>query len=356
MTRPALGAWSTACRWFVAAVLGAALALPVAAQTQATPLADFSSGPGNGLYSYASTTPATVLDLVNPQRPRPPATVWAELLLPGITAPSGRWPAVVLVHGSGGVYPELANFWARLFNEQGIAALVIDIFGPRGVKSTAEDQSQVPFAADVADAFAALGMLASHPRIDPARVAVMGFSRGGTAVLRSAAQRIVKGSAPTGLRFAAHVAAYSGGCAGTLSIAPLPGVFGSTPMLFLHGDADDYTYLSDCRLYAQRLSAAGTPAELVVLPGARHKFDVDDPRRVDLRGVSKTREGCPLEFDLSQMTVLDRRSGAPVPQAQVAALSRELCAEKGATIEGDRKSRERAAQAVLGFLNKAFGR
>jgi dienelactone hydrolase len=333
-----------------------ALALPVAAQTQATALADFSSGPGNGLYSYASSTPATVAELVNPQRPRPPATVWAELLLPGGAAPAAGWPAVVLVHGSGGVYPELTRFWARLFNEQGIAALVIDIFGPRGVKSTAEDQSQVPFAADVADAFAALGMLASHPRIDPARVAVMGFSRGGTAVLRSAAQRIVKGSAPPGLRFVAHVAAYSGGCAGTLSIAPLPGVFGSTPMLFVHGDADDYTYLSDCRLYAERLAAAGTPTELVVLPGARHKFDVDDPRRIDLRWVSKTREGCPLELDLALMVVRDRRSGDTVPQAQVAALSRELCADKGASVEGDRKARERAAQAVLGFLNKAFGR
>ena len=26
------------------------------------PMADFKSGPGNGLYSYASSTPATVLD------------------------------------------------------------------------------------------------------------------------------------------------------------------------------------------------------------------------------------------------------------------------------------------------------
>jgi len=92
----------------------------------------------------------------------------------------------------------------------------------------------------------------------------------------------------------------------------------------------------------------------VVLPGARHKFDVDDPRRIELRWVSKTREGCPLELDLLQMAVRDRRSGATVPQAQVAALVRELCSEKGASIEGDRKSRDRAAQAVLAFLKKVF--
>ena len=55
-----------------------------------------------------------------------------------------------------------------------LAALFsIDSFGPRGVKSTAEDQSLVPFAADVADAFAALRLMATHPRVDPQRIAIM---------------------------------------------------------------------------------------------------------------------------------------------------------------------------------------
>jgi dienelactone hydrolase len=127
-----------------------------------------------------------------------------------------KLPAVVLVHGSGGIYPEQISFWARLLNEQGIAAFVIDAFGPRGVKSTADDQSLVPFAADTADAFAALGLLASHPRIDPKRIAVMGFSRGGITAVRSGVVRIINGAAPAGLRFAAHVALYSGGCTGAV--------------------------------------------------------------------------------------------------------------------------------------------
>ena len=151
-----------------------------------TPLNDFRSGPGNGVYSYPSSTPETVLDLMNARRPRAPATAQGELLLPANAAADTKLPAVVLVHGSGGVYQEEVSYWARLLNEQGIVALVIDVFGPRGVKSTGEDQSQVPFAADTADAFAALGMLASHPHIDPTRIAVMGFSRGGITAVRSA--------------------------------------------------------------------------------------------------------------------------------------------------------------------------
>ncbi|MDD5325924.1 MAG: hypothetical protein PHR71_11575 [Polaromonas sp.] len=89
-----------------------------------------------------------------------------ELILPANAPADARLPAVVLVHGAGGVFPEERTYWAKLLNERGIAVFVIDVFSPRGVKSAGEDQSLVPVAADTADAFAALGMLAGHPRID----------------------------------------------------------------------------------------------------------------------------------------------------------------------------------------------
>ena len=58
------------------------------------------------------------------------AKMWKDM---AVTADCYVLPAVVLVHGSGGIYPEQISFWARLLNEQGIAAFVIDAFGPRGV-------------------------------------------------------------------------------------------------------------------------------------------------------------------------------------------------------------------------------
>ncbi len=319
-----------------------------------TPVTDFLGAPGNGVYSYASSTPATVMDLIQRSRPRPAAIAQGELFLPANAPTDARLPAVVLVHGSGGVYPEQVSFWAKLLNEQGIVAFVIDIFGPRGVKSTGEDQSQVPFAADTADAFAALGMLASHPRIDPKRIAVMGFSRGGVTAVRSGVTRIIDGAAPAGSRFAAHVAMYSGGCAGSLSVTPKAGVFAPEPMLFVHGDADDYAYLSDCQRYAQRISSAGTPADLVVLPGIRHKFDVDNSRRINLPSNTKTKEGCPLEFDIADLKTRDRRSGDALSQDKVQEVNRELCADKGATMEGNQQARETAGNAVIEFLRKVF--
>lgn len=318
------------------------------------PLADFSSNPGNGVYSYASSTPATVIDLIHSSRPRPASTAQGELVLPSNVPTDIKIPAAVLVHGSGGVYPEEVTYWAKLLNEHGIAAFVIDIFNPRGVKSTGEDQSQVPFAADTADAFAALHMLATHPRIDPTRIAVMGFSRGGITAVRSGVTSIIKGSSPSGLHFAAHIGLYTGGCAGQLAVTPRPGTFSPEPMLFVHGDADDYAYMSDCQSYAQRINAVGTPTEFVVLPGARHKFDVDNSRLVNLPRNSKTKEGCPLEFDIADMKLRDRRNGEALSQDMAKKIGDALCADKGATMEGNHTARDTAAKAVIEFLNRVF--
>ena len=340
-------------RWLVVG-LGLCLGGAATWAQNATPLPDFKSGPGNGLYSYPSSTPATLTDLIRTNGQRPTALAQGELLLPSRAATDAKLPAVVLVHGSGGIYPELFSYWGKLLNEHGMAVLVIDVFGPRGVKSTAKNQRLVPFAADTADAFAALRMLASHPRIDAQRIAVMGFSRGGITAVRSGVLPIIQGSAPAGLRFAAHVALYSGGCAGPLAVAARPGVFSPEPMLFVHGDADDYAAMSDCRLYADRIAAAGTPTEFVVLPGAGHKFDLDSTQRIKLPANSKTKAGCPLAFDVLDLKMRDRRSGAVLSADQVKEIHRDLCADTGASVQGNPQAREVAGQAVIGFLDRVF--
>jgi len=336
-------------------LIGAALLVAApAARPQtgdAVAVGDFAAGPGSGRYSFASSTPRTLADAIERSRPRPPATAVGQLIMP---AGAGKVPAVLLVHGSGGVYPELASFWGKRFNDLGMAVFILDIFGPRGVQSTAEDQTQVPFSADLADSFAALALLASHPRIDRERIAIMGFSRGGTAAWRTAVNRIAAGLATEGLRFAAHIPVYSGGCAGITSVAVRPGVFGPAPMLWIHGDADDYAYASDCQSFAKRIGATGTPVEFVLLPGAQHKFDADNPRRIHLQNAVKTREGCPLEFDVDALAFRDRRNGAAIAAGEVGAFNKANCAATGASVEGDRKSREAAAKAAEAFLKQAF--
>lgn len=341
---------NTRIPWLCAAALCAGLVQPRPSQAQ-TPVTDFSAAPGNGAYTFPSSTPRGFPDLLDKAKPREAASAIGHLFLPEGAA---KVPAVVLVHGSGGVYPALLDFWPKQFNRIGIAVFAIDIFTPRGVQSTADDQSQVPFAADVADAFAALALLASHPRIDPQRIAVMGFSRGGIATTRTAVERVITGSAPPGLRFAAHVPVYSGGCVGVFQLIVKPGVFGPKPMLWVHGDADDYAGIKPCQDYVRRIGEAGTPVEFLVIPGARHKFDLDGTRRIDVPGASRTRDECPLQTDVQTLKVHDARSGAALNAAQQQAVTQELCAAKGASVEGNRQARDTAALAITGFLKRVL--
>lgn len=323
-----------------------------AAHAQPVALSSFAEAPGNGVYAFPSWTPKSLGELMRGDKGAEGVNIVGHLFLP---PGNDKVPAVVMVHGSGGVYPAELDYWPRQLNAAGIAVFVLDMFGPRGVRSTAEDQSQVPFAADVADSFAALKLLATHPRIDAGRIAAMGFSRGGTAVLRSAVEPVIAAQKlPAGLQYAAIVPTYSGGCSGIFRLVVRPGVFSKAPMLFVHGSADDYAPMAPCQDYAEKIRAAGTPVEFAVIEGAQHKFDDDDPRRRFLARVTRTRADCPIEVDLDGFRAFDRRTGARLEgPAYKSALA--TCRDTGATVQSDAKARDQAAAAVIAFLKKTFG-
>ncbi len=100
-----------------------------------------------------------------------PVIITGELRIP--RPGTDRLPAMVLLHGSGGA-SGLQDNWAREFNALGIATLIVDSFTGRGIVSTGNDQDQLSRLAGVLDAYRALELLAKHPRIDAARVMVMG--------------------------------------------------------------------------------------------------------------------------------------------------------------------------------------
>ena len=66
-----------------------------------------------------------------------PARISGELRLPQGT---GRLPAVILVHGSGGVGANV-ELWAEELNGIGVAAFILDSFTGRGIVNTITDQS-----------------------------------------------------------------------------------------------------------------------------------------------------------------------------------------------------------------------
>ena len=88
---------------------------------------------------------------------------------------------------------------------------MVDSHGGRGIGVTQVLGSvAVPVFAFVADAFAVLDLLKTHPGIDPERIGVMGFSKGGATALLAADERAARALSPSSSMFALHVAIYPG--------------------------------------------------------------------------------------------------------------------------------------------------
>ena len=205
-----------------------------------------------------------------------PVSIAAALRLPqGL---SGRLPAVVLLHGSGGVNGG-HELWARQFNEMGVASLLVDSFTGRGITSTSTNQALLGRLNMILDSYRAFDMLAAHPRIDPERIAVMGFSRGGQAALYSSMKRFQQLWNPRAV-FALHIPLYAS-CTTTF----IGDTDVTAPIRQHHGQSDDYVTVEPCRPYFDCLRAAGRDAQLIEYPDAHHSYD--NPLGAKMPRVSK---------------------------------------------------------------------
>lgn len=180
----------------------------------------------------------------------------------------GRLPVVLLVHGSGGIAAGI-DVWSQEFNARGISTFVLDSFTGRGLTSVSTDQSVLGRLNMILDVYHALGILAKHPRVDPARIALMGFSRGGQATLYASLTRFQQTWNKSGVSFAAYVPFYPDCMTTYISDTELTG----GPIRIFHGTADDYDPVAPCKAYMERLRAAGRDAQLTEYPNASHGFD-----------------------------------------------------------------------------------
>ena len=194
-----------------------------------------------------------------------PATVTGELR---IAQGTGRLPLVVMMHGSGGMSPGL-DTWSRQFNAMGVSTFALDGFTGRGITAVSTDQAQLGRLNFIVDLYGALALLAKHPRVDPQRIALMGFSRGGQATLFASEQRFQKLWNKSGAEFAAYIPFYPD-CA-TTYIDDTATV--AKPIRIFHGIADDYNPVASCRRFVERLKAAGRDVVLTEYPDAHHGFD-----------------------------------------------------------------------------------
>jgi dienelactone hydrolase len=207
-------------------------------------------------------------------REAPAATVTVPATLNFPDEVSDRYPAVVIVHTIAGYLDANEGQYAAELRKAGFATLTYDGFAARGTTGVAASRSGPGiWPTGVADAYAALGLLASHPKIDASRIAIVGFSFGGEVAHLAAFEQLRAALNQGQARFTAHVAYYPAGVFGTIAER---GAYTGSPVLMLLGEKDDNLPVAKVEGYLAYAKAAGspTPIEVVTYPGAYHAWTV----------------------------------------------------------------------------------
>jgi dienelactone hydrolase len=180
----------------------------------------------------------------------------------------GPFPAVVLAHGCGGVGNADAG-WAPVLRQWGYATFVIDSFRGRNLREVCSNAAALAATQRVPDVYGALRMIATHPRIDARRLALMGFSHGGQLTVAAATAWAQKQylSADT-LGFRAFLPFYPWCNTVYPEVQRL-----AAPMRVHSGALDDWTPAAPCAALVERARKAGQDASITVYPDAHHSFD-----------------------------------------------------------------------------------
>jgi len=211
-----------------------------------------------------------------------PITLKAWMFLSPQTSSSVKQHAtVLLLHGCGGAYNAKAQLstrmvdYAKLINNQGWHALVLDSFTTRGVKqicTQAYTQRLITPKLRAQDVLDAHQWLTERIEVDKNHIAYLGWSNGGSTVL--AATNLNNGFVASSKLKPAGASVFYPGCVEDLKQGYRP----NASMLIQVGDSDDWTRPGPCKdLVAQ---AASPRPEIVAYPGAYHQFDSEQEVKI----------------------------------------------------------------------------
>lgn len=202
---------------------------------------------------------------------------------------SGKTPAVVALHGCGGMYSTAPSrrdrltvrhqAMADLLVAEGYAVLFPDSFNPRGrreVCSLKPGEPTITHDNRRLDVLAALEYLRTRSDVDGSRVALFGWSHGGSAVLATmnrrhpAVAQFLAAEAPADKFYRTAVAFYPG-C--NESVRTRFGYAPASPVSIFIGESDDWTPASRCVALRDRMAAFSEPLQVRTYPDTYHGFD-----------------------------------------------------------------------------------
>jgi len=203
----------------------------------------------------------------------------AMLLLPAEPARDAR-PAIVALHGCGGMYSTRAGHEDELAERlalradpllrDGYAVLFVDSFRSRGVTqicTVRHADRTVKLAQRRLDALGALAYLAHRSDVASGRIALLGWSHGGSVAL----QTIEKRNRSTGTAFFRGAVAFYPGCASALALGSRyrPGA----PTRVYIGELDDWTPAATCVELGKAMAARNEDLRVATYPDSYHGFD-----------------------------------------------------------------------------------
>jgi dienelactone hydrolase len=204
------------------------------------------------------------------------------------------------------------------------------------------DTSKLDWLAQMIDAYRALGVLATHPKIDPKRIAIFGLSKGAMAALYSSNVRFLGMYGPPNVEFAAHIVRY-GPCVRTYRD---DGKVTGKPIRLFHGTADNLFSIQACREYIARLKQSGVDAQLTEFPDAHHAFTARDLQTPMINSQAISTRNCRLEEgDNGQL--LNSATGKPFATT-------DACVERGNTYAYNEAAATATTAAVKAFLTAAL--
>ncbi|HEV8411595.1 MAG TPA: dienelactone hydrolase family protein [Gemmatimonadaceae bacterium] len=174
---------------------------------------------------------------------------------------AGRHPAVILLHGSGGIHlinPSLVNRYAAVLAEQGIICFVVHYFDGTGNFSADDSVEAANYFHWVRELHDAVTWIRARPDVRPNQVGMMGHSLGAW---------LAVGAAAADPRVARVVLLGSG-----LEPFLVDSIKRMPPVLMFHGDKDDVVPKSDADHLAQYLRAKKVSVQYRVYPGEGHQF------------------------------------------------------------------------------------
>jgi dienelactone hydrolase len=256
---------------------------------------------------------------------------------------SGRLPVVVLMHGSSGVGPT-TEAWVHSFNAMGISTFVVDGFSGRGLTAVGPNQALLGRLNLILDIYRSLDILAKHPRVDPERIVLMGFSRGGQAALYASLDRFNKLWNKSGAQFAAYIPFYpdcSTSYATDTEVA-------ARPIRIFHGTPDDYNPVASCKAFVARLQEAKRDVALTEYPDSAHGFDAGllGVSTVAVSANAQTARNCHIREGEGGV-LINADTQAPFGY-------KDACIELNPHVGGNPATAEASRKAVTDFLQVLF--